>query len=78
MGRMVKCCVTGNKIDSNNSCKIGTKWFKDKETYIDYLKSKDISYQDILSLLTEDRGCIVSDQAKNKIIKIIMEDLKQK
>lgn len=78
MGRMVKCCVTGNKIDSNNSYKIGTKWFKDKETYVDYLKNKDISYQDILSLLAEDRGCIVSDQAKNKIIKIIIEDLKQK
>lgn len=77
MGRMVKCYVTGNKIDSNDSYKVGSKWFTDKETYISYLKSNDISYQDILSLLTEDKGCIISNQAKNKIIKIIIEDTKQ-
>ena len=74
MGRMVKCCVTGNKIDSNNSYKIGTKWFTDKDTYINYLKSKNITYQDILSLLTEDRDMIVSLSAKDKIIAIIMSD----
>lgn len=73
---MVKCCVTGEPIDSNNSYKIGKKWFKDKETYINYLRKKDISYQDILSLLAEDRDCIVSNQAKDKIIKIIMDDIK--
>lgn len=77
MGRMVKCCVTGNKIDSNNSYKVGTKWFTDKETYIRYLTTKDISYQDILYLLIEDKGCIVSNQAKDRIIKIIIEDIKQ-
>lgn len=36
---MVKCCVTGKKIDSNNYYKVGTKWFTDKETYIRYLNS---------------------------------------
>ena len=76
MGRMVKCYVTGNKIDSKNAYKIGSKWFTDKETYIHYLQAKDISYQNVLSLLTEDRDCIISDQAKSKIIKIIIDDLK--
>lgn len=77
MGRMVKCCVTGIITDSNNAYKIGKKWFKDKEIYIAYLKSKDISYQDILSLLTEDKDCIISTHAKDKIVKIIIDDLKQ-
>lgn len=75
MGRIVKCCVTVNKIDSNNSYEVGTKWFKDKETYIRYLTVKDISYQDILSLLTENKGCIISNQAKDSIIRIIIEDI---
>lgn len=78
MGRMVKCCVTGTAIDSNNSYKIGIKWFKDKETYINHLKNKDITYQDILSLLTEDGCCIISNHAKDQIIKIIEEDVKQR
>lgn len=77
MGRMVKCYVTGTIIDSNNAYKIGKKWFKDKETYINYLKNKDISYQDVLSLLTEDKDCVISNQAKDKIVKIIIDDLKQ-
>lgn len=75
---MVKCCVTGTAIDSNNSYKVGIKWFKDKETYINYLNNKDITYQYILSLLTEDRGCIVSNVTKDQIIKIIEEDIKQR
>lgn len=78
MGRMVKCYVTENKIDSNDSYKVGSKWFTDKETYINYLKTTNVSYQDILFLLTEDRNCIISNQAKDKIIEIIMEDIKQR
>lgn len=74
MGRMVKCHATGARGDSNDFYKIGTKWFKDKNTYINYLKSKDVTYQDILSLLTEDRNMIISTSAKNKIIKIIMSN----
>jgi len=74
---MVKCCVTGEIIDSNNSYKVGKKWFRDKETYINHLINKDISYQDILSLLTEDKDFVISNQAKDKIVKIIIDDLKQ-
>lgn len=77
MRRIVKCCVTGEPIDSNNLYKVGKKWFKDKETYINYLRKNCTSYQDILSLLTEDRDCIISNQTKDKIIKIIMDDFKK-
>ena len=76
MGRMVKCYVTGICGDSNNFYKIGTKWFKDKETYINYLKSKDVTYQDILSLLIEDKDMVISLSAKDKIIEVIMSDRK--
>lgn len=76
MGRWVKCYATGICGDSNDFYKIGSKWFKDKETYINYLKSKDVTYQDILSLLTEDRDMIISLSAKDKIIEVIMSDCK--
>lgn len=36
MGRMVKCYVTENKVDSNIAYRIGSKWFSNKETYINY------------------------------------------
>lgn len=74
MGRMVKCHATGTRGDSNNFYKIGTKWFRDKDTYINYLKSKDVTYQDILSLLTEHSDMVISLSEKDKIIKIIMSD----
>lgn len=76
MGRMVKCYATGIRGDSNDFYKIGTKWFKDKETYINYLKSKDVTYQDILSLLIEDKDMIISLSAKDKIIEVIISDRK--
>lgn len=75
MGRLVKCSVTGSCGDSNNFYKIGNKWFKDKETYIHYLTTKDITYQDILSLLTEDRNCVISNETKDKVIKVVLSDL---
>ena len=74
MGRWVKCYATGIRGDSNDFYKIGTKWFKDKATYINYLKSKDVTYEDILSLLTEDRDMIISLSAKDKIIEVIVSD----
>lgn len=75
MGRMVKCAFTGKIADSSCLYKVGRQWFEDKETYINYLKSKDISYEDILELLTEDRNFIISENTKNQIIKILLNDM---
>ena len=75
MGRMVKCAFTGKIADSSCLYKVGRQWFEDKETYINYLKSKDISYEDILELLTEDRNFIISENTKNQIIKILLNDI---
>lgn len=75
MGRMVKCAFTGKIADSSCIYKVGRQWFEDKETYINYLKSKDISYEDILELLTEDRNFIISENTKNQIIKILLNDM---
>ena len=75
MGRMVKCAFTGKIADSSCLYKVGRQWFEDKESYINYLKSKDISYEDILELLTEDRNFIISENTKNQIIKLILNDM---
>ena len=74
MSRMVKCCATGVHGKSDEFYKIGRDWFKNKAAYINYLKSKAITYQDVLSLLTEDKSQIISSSAKDKIIEIIMSD----
>lgn len=76
MARMVKCCVTGTVGDSSEFYKIGNRWYKDKEVYITYLKAKDINYQDILNLITEDHNFIVSQNAKEQIIQILLNDRK--
>ena len=76
MSRMVKCRATGIHGDSDKFYKIGRDWFKDKNAYINYLKSKDVAYKDILSLLTEDKNAIISSSAKDKIIAVIMSDCK--
>lgn len=76
MGRMVKCAFTGKVADSSCLYKIGRQWFEDKDTYIRYLKSRDISYGDILELLTEDKNLIISEATKEKIIKILLSDKK--
>ena len=76
MARMVKCCVTGIYGESDEFYKIGRDWFKDKDAYINYLKSKDVTYNDMLSLLTEDKNTIISSFAKDKIIEVIMFDRK--
>lgn len=77
MSRMVKCCATGVYGKSDEFYKIGRDWFKNKAVYINYLKSKNITFQDILSLLTEDKDQIISSSAKDKIIEIIMSDYLQ-
>ena len=46
----------------------------DKDTYIRYLKSKDISYKDILEILTEDKDFIISESTKDKIVKLLLSD----
>ena len=74
MGRMVKCAFTGKIADSSCLYKVGSQWFEDKDAYIRYLKSKDISYKDILELLTEDKDFIVSESTKNKIVKLLLSD----
>ena len=56
--------------------KIGRNWFKDKDAYINYLKSGNVTYQDILELLTEDKNMIISSSTKDKIIELIMSDHK--
>lgn len=68
MGRMVKIAVTNEIGDSNQLYKIGTKWFKNKEHYINTLKSSDLSYQTVLDLLESDKNCLFSDNVKTKII----------
>ena len=75
MGRMVKCAFTGKIADSSCLYKVGRQWFEDKETYNNYLKSKDTSYEDIFELLTEDRNFIISENTKNQIIKILLNDM---
>ena len=74
MGRMVKCAFTGKIADSSCLYKVGSQWFEDKDTYIKYLKSKDISYKDILELLTDDKNFIVSESTKDKIVKLLLSD----
>jgi hypothetical protein len=74
MARMVKCHATNIHGKSEEFYKIGRDWFKNKAAYVNYLKSKDITYQDVLSLLTEDKSQIISSSAKDKIIEIIMSD----
>lgn len=77
MSRMVKCRATGICGKSAKFYKIGRDWFKDKNAYINYLKSESVTYQDILSLLAEDKNQIISSSAKDKIIEIIMSDYLQ-
>lgn len=78
MSRMVKCSITGIKGDSSEFYKVGTKWFKDKETYLNHLRTKDVTYNDVLKLLTEDKNIVISSNTKNKIVQIILEDIRQK
>ena len=73
---MVKCCVTGIHGELDEFYKIGRNWFKDKDAYINYLKSKDVTYNDMLSLLTENKNTIISSFAKDKIIEVTMSDRK--
>ena len=73
---MVKCHATGIRGKSEEFCKIGRNWFKDKDAYINYLKSGDVTYQGILELLTEDKNMIISSSTKDKIIELIMSDHK--
>ncbi|WP_343087599.1 hypothetical protein [Roseburia faecis] len=75
MGRMVKIAVTNEIGDSNQLYKIGTKWFKNKEHYINTLKSSDLSYQTVLDLLESDKNCLFSDNVKTKIIKLLENEL---
>ena len=75
MGRMVKIAETNEVGDSNQLYKIGTKWFKSKTRYINTLKSSNISYQNILDLLESDKNCLFSDEVKNKIIKLLENEL---
>ena len=74
MGRMVKCVFTGKIADSSCLYKVGKQQFEDKDTYIRYLESKDISYKDILELLTEDKDFIISENTKDKIVKLLLSD----
>lgn len=72
MGRMVKCAFTGKIADSSTFYKVGKQWFEDKDTYISYLKSKDISYRDIFELLVEDKDFIISESIKEKIVELLL------
>ena len=74
MGRMVKCAFTGKIADSSCLYKVGKQWFEDKDTYTRYLESKDISYKDILERLTEDKDFIISENTKDKIVKLLLSD----
>ena len=73
--QMVKIAVTNEIGDSNQLYKIGTKWFKNKEHYINTLKSSDLSYQTVLGLLESDKNCLFSDNVKTKIIKLLENEL---
>ena len=75
MGRMVKIAETNEVGDSNQLYKICTKWFKSKTHYINTLKLSNISYQTILDLLESDKNCLFSDEVKNKIIKLLENEL---
>ena len=75
MGRMVKIAGTNEVGDSNQLYKIGAKWFTSKTHYINTLKSSNISYQTILDLLESDKNCLFSDEVKNKIIKLLENEL---
>lgn len=75
MGRIVKIAGTNEIGDSNQLYKIGTKWFKNKEHYINTLKSSDLSYQIVLDLLESDKNCLFSDNVKTKIIKLLENEL---
>jgi len=55
---MVRCRATGFRGKSEEFHKIGRDWFKDKEAYINYSKSGDVTYQDIFELLAEDKNMI--------------------
>lgn len=75
MGRMVICVTTGEKGDSSELYKIGSKWFKDKNDYIEYLKRNNVCYGDILDLLISDRNIIFKEDIKNKIVKLLHDEL---
>jgi hypothetical protein len=75
MGRMVKIAGINKIGDSNQLYKIGTKWFENKEHYINTLKSSDLSYQTVLDLLESDKNCLFSDNVKTKIIKLLENEL---
>ena len=75
MGRMVKITGTNETGDSNKLYKIGTKWFKNKEHYVNTLKSSDVSYQDVLDLLESDKNCLFSDNVKIQIVKLLENQL---
>lgn len=76
MARMVRCRAIGFRGKSEEFHKIGRDWFKDKEAYINYSKSGDVTYQDIFELLAEDKNMIISSSTKDKIIELIMSDHK--
>ncbi len=75
MGRMVKIAGTNESGDSTQLYKIGTKWFRNKEHYINILKSSNISYQVVLDLLESDKNCLFSDNVKTKIVKLLENEL---
>lgn len=75
MGRKVIIAGTNESGNSSQLYKIGTKWFKDKEHYVNTLKSNNISYSTILDLLESDRNCLFSDEVKNKIINLLQTEL---
>lgn len=60
MSRMVKCRATGICGESAKFYKIGRDWFKDKNAYINYLKSGSVIYQDISRFRRERnvKGCL--------------------
>ena len=75
MGRTVKIAGTNEIGDSTQLYKIGTKWYKDKQHYINILKSSDVSYRIVLDLLEADKSCLFSDNIKNKIVKLLESEL---
>lgn len=75
MGRMVKIAGTNKVGNSNQLYKIGTKWFKNKEHYVNTLKSSDVTYQVVLDLLESDKNCLFSDNIKIQIVKLLENEL---